>query len=269
VTTTRASSSVQVLTVRPGGNVEVPDDVATEEPMEIRIAGPDEKSKPVAITMRTPGHDFELAAGFLLTEGVVGAGDIGNVDHFEQEQNIVTVRTTRSIEVTPRSFLSNSSCGVCGKASLDEVEIRCPVVRTSLTLAGSLIPQLPDRLRAGQQVFDRTGGLHAAGLFDDAGDLLCLREDVGRHNAVDKIVGHAALSAGLPLNDRVLMVSGRVSFEIVQKAAMAGIPVLCAVSAPSSLAIEAGQRLGVTIAGFVRGGSYNLYSHRERIDLSA
>jgi FdhD protein len=266
---TNASSPVRVVTVRPEGRSEVADDVATEEPMEIRIAGPGDEPARVAITMRTPGDDFELAAGFLVTEGVVGASDIAGVDYFQQEQNIVTVRTRRAIEVSSRAFLSNSSCGVCGKGSLDEVEIRCPVVTTALMVPGSLIPQLPDRLRAGQRVFDRTGGLHAAGLFDPAGDLLCLREDIGRHNAVDKIVGNATLSGGLPLSDNVLMVSGRVSFEIVQKAAMAGIPVLCAVSAPSSLAIEAGDRLGVTIAGFVRGGSYNLYSHPERIDLSA
>jgi FdhD protein len=271
--TRRATAPVRMVAVRPDHHLEMPDELATEEPMEIRVAGPGQEAGPVAVTMRTPGHDFELAAGFLFTEGVVGADDIAEVRYCQlapdesQELNVVTVRTRRDVEVAARSFLSNSSCGVCGKASLDEIEVRCPVVPKGFTFPGSLVPRLPDRLRAAQRVFDRTGGLHAAGLFDAAGDLVCLREDVGRHNAVDKIVGHALLDRKLPLADHVLMVSGRVSFEIVQKAAVAGIPVIAAVSAPSSLAVEAAERLGVTLAGFVRGGTYNLYSHAERVDL--
>lgn len=165
--------------------------------------------------------------------------------------------------------MATSACGVCGKSSIDAVELSCPVVAPGPTIAASLITHLPDRLRAGQRVFESTGGLHAAGLFDGAGELSCLREDVGRHNAVDKVVGNRVLTGGLPPapGGAILMVSGRVSFEIVQKAAMAGVGVLAAVSAPSSLAVTAADRLGLTIAGFVRGGRYNVYTHPERIDL--
>jgi FdhD protein len=254
----------------------VPESVATEEPLEIRVAGPGQEATPAVVTMRTPGHDFELAAGFLVTEGLSATDEVAAVaycDAAEPEHrfNTVTVSLRRPWDPasTRRDFMATSACGVCGKSSIDAVELSCPILAPGPALAASLITRLPDRLRAGQRVFESTGGLHAAGLFDAEGELTCLREDVGRHNAVDKVVGHLVL-ARRPLDPAagaVLMVSGRLSFEIVQKAAMAGIAVLAAVSAPSSLAVSAAERLGLTIAGFVRGGRYNVYTHPERIDL--
>jgi FdhD protein len=226
--------------------------------------------------MRTPGHDFELAAGFLLTEGLIaGPDEVAAVKYCdappgeEQQFNIVTVELARPYQPDgwSRGFAVNSSCGVCGKLALDQIEIRCPPVTSPLVVPASLIPTLAGRLGGGQRVFAQTGGLHAAALFRPDGNLEALREDVGRHNAVDKIVGHAVLQHRLPLDRRLLMVSGRLSFEIVQKAAVAGIPIVAAVSAPSSLAVDAAARLGVTLAGFVRGGAFNLYSRPERIDL--
>ncbi len=272
------TTSVRVIRVRADHHLEMPDQVATEEPMEIRAAGPGQRPAPVAVTMRTPGHDFDLAVGFLLTEDLIRArGDVAAVkycdlpDDVEQRFNTVTVELTRPLaERAARSFSVNASCGVCGKATIDEVTRACPAVAAARPdapgLAASVVAGLPDRLRAHQKLFDRTGGLHAAALFD--GDLTAVREDVGRHNAVDKLVGHALLNGRLPLTGQVLVVSGRVSFEIVQKAAMAGLGVIVAVSAPTSLAVDAGQRLGVTVAGFVRGDRFNIYSHPERIDLT-
>jgi FdhD protein len=272
----RTVTPVQVVAVRSGHHLRIPDRLATEEPMEIRAAGPGQAPEAVAVTMRTPGHDFELAVGFLLTEGLItGSGDVAAVRYCElpagEEQlfNIVTVTLTRAYEAGSylRTFRAGSSCGTCGKASLDQIEVFCVPVGGGLRVAASLLPTLPDRLLEAQRLFAQTGGLHAAGVFDADGGLECLREDVGRHNAVDKVVGHALLGQRLPLASRILMVSGRVSFEIVQKAAVAGIPMIAAVSAPTSLAVEAAQRLGVTVAGFVRGGTYNIYSHPERVDL--
>jgi FdhD protein len=249
------------------------DALATEEPMEIRVDAPGMPQRQVAVTMRTPGNDFELAAGFLHTEGIVaGTGDVTTVRYCsvpreEQQYNVVTVDLTRpyDADLLQRNFYTTSSCGVCGKASLDSISVRCAPVAEGPEVAEAVVVALPDRLRAAQRVFDRTGGLHAAGLFDPAGELLELREDVGRHNAVDKLVGRALLAGELPLSDRVLMVSGRLSFEIVQKAAVAGIPVVCAVSAPSSLAVDAGRRFGMTLVGFLRGSRFNIYTHAERI----
>ncbi len=271
------TTDVQVVAVRPEHHLVKPDRLATEEPMEIRAAGPGQEPSSVAVTMRTPGHDFELAAGFLLTEGLVAGADAFATIRYcqlgpgeEQQYNIVTVRLQDEWDpaCVTRNFAATASCGICGKASLDEVEIACPPVTAGDPFPRELITELPGRLRSSQAIFDATGGLHAAGLFDRSGSLLCLREDVGRHNAVDKVVGHAALAGMLPLSGQVLLVSGRVSFEIVQKAALAGVPVVGAVSAPSSLAVAAGERLGVTVIGFVRGGSFNIYSHPERILLS-
>jgi len=277
VTTVRRSvTPVTVVAVRPDRHLEIPDWLATEEPMEIRASGPGQTPQAVAVTMRTPGHDFELAVGFLRTEGLIdGPADVAAVkycelpDGEEQQFNVVTVELTRRYDRPDyaRAFSATSSCGTCGKATLDQVEVWCPVVSAGPRVPASLIPALPGRLREAQRVFEQTGGLHAAAVFDPDGRLVCLREDVGRHNAVDKVIGHAVLGRTVPLSAHLLMVSGRVSFEIVQKAAIGGVAVIAAVSAPSSLAVEAAERLGVTLAGFVRGGTYNLYSHPERVDL--
>jgi FdhD protein len=234
--------------------------VAVEEPLEIRLAG-----RNVAITMRTPGNDEELAAGFLCTEGILqNPSQITGIS--EPERNIVDVlladETGVDFERLERHFYVSSSCGVCGKASIGALEATgCPaLIRNLPVIPSSVIHGLPGALRSHQAVFDRTGGLHAAALFDSSGQLLNLREDVGRHNAVDKLIGAAFLADSLPLNDHILLVSGRVSFELVQKALMGGIAVLAAVGAPSSLAIEVALRFGMTLAGFVREGRYNVYS---------
>ena len=255
------------------GRKRAADALATEEPMEIRVDAPGMEQRQVAVTMRTPGNDFELAAGFLHTEGLVAAsGDVRSVRYCsvpreEQQYNVVTVDLARpyDAELLQRNFYTTSSCGICGKASLDSISVRCAPVAEGPSVSEAVVVELPGRLREAQRLFDRTGGLHAAGLFDAEGRLLELREDVGRHNAVDKLVGHALLAGALPLSDRVLMVSGRLSFEIVQKAAVAGIPVVCAVSAPSSLAVDAGRRFGMTLVGFLRGSRFNIYTGAERI----
>ena len=253
---------------------ELPDRLATEEPMEIRIQGPRGDAQPVAVTMRTPGNDFELAVGFLLTERVLdGPDEIVSVAYClegqgEQHYNVVTVRT-RSMpdpDRPRRSFAVNASCGLCGKTTLDEIAVACAPVAPGPVMPGSVLLGMPTALRDAQALFDETGGLHAAACFDSAGQLVVVREDIGRHNAVDKVVGEAALEGRLPLAQCVLLVSGRVSFEIVQKAAVAGIPIVAAVSAPSSLAIEAATRLGQTIVGFLRDDHYNVYCGADRID---
>ena len=254
---------------------EVPDKVVTEEPMEIRLHGPGQEPDALAVTMRTPGNDFELAVGFCLTEGLLRtADDLDSVAYClagegEQEYNVVTVSLRRRVvlDAPARRFVANASCGLCGKTTLDEVEQQCDPVADGPVVGRSVVASLPARLRDAQTVFEATGGLHASGLFTPEGNLVAIREDVGRHNALDKLVGSQVLARRGPLHDRILMVSGRVSFEIVQKAAVAGIPIVCAVSAPSSLAIEAAQRLGVTLVGFLRGDGFNVYAHDERIDL--
>jgi FdhD protein len=241
--------------------------------MEIRAAGPDEELQPVAVTMRTPGGDFELAVGFLFTEGLIQPGDVKRVAYCDdlpgedQRYNVVSVRLERPFdgERLQRNFYATSSCGICGKASLDDIEVRCEPVSTGPAVSSDLLASLPERLRSGQTVFDRTGGLHAAGLFTAAGELVSIREDVGRHNAVDKVIGEQLLAGHLPLAGHILQVSGRVSFEIVQKAAVAGIPIVSAVSAPTSLAVEAGERFGMTIIGFVRDGRLNVYTGSARV----
>ncbi|MBI4261038.1 MAG: formate dehydrogenase accessory sulfurtransferase FdhD [Actinobacteria bacterium] len=271
------AAPVRVVAVRGGRRSERADRLAVEEPMEIQAAGPGQDPAGEAVTMRTPGDDFELAAGFMFTEGLVRSrGEVRSVRYCdvpeeEQHRNVVTVRLFRPFDpgVLRRNFPATSSCGVCGKASLDQVELACEAPAPGPVLRRGVVEELPERMRSGQRIFDRTGGLHAAGLFDPEGRLLALREDVGRHNAVDKLVGRALLSGELPLSRRVLMVSGRLSFEIVQKAAMAGLPVVCAVSAPSTLAVDAARRLGMTVVGFLRGDRFNVYSGPERIDLDA
>jgi FdhD protein len=270
----RTVTNRRVVAVREDGRtIELPDRLVTEEPLEIRVGGPGQEPQSVTVTMRTPGHDFELAVGFLLSEGVIrGHEDVHQVkycelpDGAEQQYNVVTVRVRRPVEVRPRLTTTTASCGICGTAQLDDLQARCPVVPPG----GRQVPvqvllSLPERLRAAQAVFDKTGGLHAAGVFDFEGGLVAAREDVGRHNALDKVVGFALFEHMLPLSEHVLAVSGRVSFELVQKAAVAGIPVLAAVSAPSSLAVQTAERLGVCVAGFVRPPTANVYAHPERV----
>lgn len=268
---------MRVCAVDGGTARERPDKVVTEEPMEIRVHGPGQEPEALAVTMRTPGSDFELAVGFCVTEGVLRSpAELDTVAYClagqgEQAYNIVTVRLRHPVDTAghQRAFVANASCGLCGKTTLDDVEQRCAPVAEGPVVARSLIASLPERLRAAQDVFDRTGGLHAAARFDADGELVVAREDVGRHNALDKLVGHALLGDQLPLSTDVLMVSGRVSFEIVQKAAMAGIPVIAAVSAPSSLAIDAARRFGQTLVGFVRDERANVYTHPGRIAFDA
>jgi len=269
----RNVTPTRVIAVHDGVRSERPDTLATEEPMEIRVGGPGEEAVQVAVTMRTPGADYELAVGFLFTEGLIAPGDVSRVAYCddlggeEQRYNVVTVTLGRAFEHERlhRNFFATSSCGICGKAALDDVEVRCAPVAPGPQVPASVLVALPDLLRGKQRVFDRTGGLHAAGLFTPGGELVSLREDVGRHNAVDKVIGEQVLGGRVPLPGHVLQVSGRASFEIVQKAAVAGIPIVAAVSAPSSLAVEAGKRFGMTIVGFVRDGRLNVYTHPERV----
>jgi FdhD protein len=263
------------VTVWRAGVAETRDDrLAGEEPMAIRACGPGQDLIDIAVTMRTPGHEAELAAGFLLTEGLIdGPRDIVAIDvadpgtHARPDDDVV-VRLARALDpsgIASRNFVATASCGICGKASLDQVEVRCAPIPDGPIVAPETLLELPARLREGQAVFGATGGLHAAGLFAPDGTLVALREDIGRHNALDKLVGSRLLAGELPLNDRVLLVSGRASFELVQKAAVAGIPLLAAISAPSDLAVEAAERLGVTLVGFLRGDGFNVYARPERI----
>ncbi len=249
------------------------DALAVEEPLEIRlgfVAEGRRAARSLSVTMRTPGHDRELAAGFLLTEGVVAdAADIDDVDH--DTPNVVRVDLRPQVRVDmnrlERHFYTASSCGVCGKTSIAAVQV-CQRQRLDPDrprLGRDVVCSLPEKLRAAQEVFDRTGGLHAAALFDAAGRLLTLREDVGRHNAVDKVIGAELLAGRLPLAERVLLVSGRASFELVQKALLAGVPVLAAVGAPSSLAVDLARDRGMTLLGFVRDGRFNIYSGAGRV----
>lgn len=269
----RNVSPVRITAVNGGRRTERADTLATEEPLEIRVQGADGVTHQVAVTMRTPGGDYELAAGFLVTEGLVRPGDVrrvaycDDVEDADQRYNVVSV--TLGVDFDPgklrRNFYATSSCGVCGKAALDDIEVRCAPVAEGTSVTLDVLMTLPTLLRESQQVFDRTGGLHAAGLFTAAGIPVSIREDVGRHNAVDKVLGEHVLAGSLPLAGHVLQVSGRLSFEIVQKAAVAGIPILSAVSAPSSLAVEAAGRFGMTLVGFVRDDRCNIYTRPDRI----
>jgi FdhD protein len=245
------------VTRHPGGAAE-PDLVAAEEPLEIRIGG-----EPVAVTMRTPGHDEELALGFCLTEGIPATGASPSSD---LAANVVEVEAGEFDRGrVQRSFYTSSSCGVCGKGALESVAVAAPRVGSRTTVPASLVAALPGRLHESQQAFGLTGGLHATGVFDAAGELLCVTEDVGRHNAMDKAIGWAFLAGELPLSDRILVLSGRLSFELVQKAAVAGVPVLAGVGAPSSLAVELAADRCVTLCGFVRDGHLTVYSEPWRI----
>ena len=249
-------SRVRVTRV-PGG--EDGDVVAVEEPLEIRIGG-----VPVAVTMRTPGHDEELALGFCLSEGL---SPLGARVPDDLAVNAIEVEAPEAdVGGLQRNFYTSSSCGVCGKGALEAVAVEAARVESDLTVPASLVASLPERLRAGQAAFEATGGLHATGLFSSEGELLCVREDVGRHNALDKVIGRAFLDGRLPLSAGILCVSGRLSFELVQKAAVAGCPLLVAVGAPSSLAVELAADRGITLCGFVRGGSLNIYTEPWRIE---
>jgi FdhD protein len=251
------------------------DFLAAEEPLEIRVGG-----TPLVITMRTPGHDFDLAAGFLVSEGVISRGDqfaavrycAGATADGENTYNVLDVTLAPGVPAPDpsleRNFYTTSSCGLCGKASIDAVRTLSSysVANDQLSIDAALLASFPDLLRAGQDVFDKTGGLHAAALFNGTtGELLALREDVGRHNAVDKVIGWATKEGLLPLAGMVLMVSGRASFELAQKASMAGIPILAAVSAPSSLAVELASSIGMTVIGFLRGRSMVVYAGEQRV----
>jgi FdhD protein len=251
-----SAAQVEVLKLPEGAAG--PDQVAVEEPLEIRIAG-----RPVAVTMRTPGHDEELALGFCLSEGLepVAAALPDDLAANTVEVDAPAFDPAR----LQRSFYTTSSCGVCGKGALEAVAVEAPRVESALAVAADLLADLPERLRAAQPAFAATGGLHATGLFDRDGRLLCLREDVGRHNAMDKVVGRAFLDGLLPLSDAILCVSGRLSFELVQKAAVAGCPLLVAVGAPSSLAVELAADRGLTLCGFARGGRLNVYTEPWRV----
>jgi FdhD protein len=274
----RGSKTKTRVRVVEDGRVRVrPDALATEEPMEIRLLAGQTKQT-VAVTMRTPGADFELAAGFLYGEGIIDSPeDVLKISYCvdsdldaEQRYNIVNVelRGGREFDLRPleRHFYTTSACGVCGKASLEQLELRgCHPMPAGPEVSAETISTLPKKLRDEQELFDATGGLHAAALFDKRGNLLALREDVGRHNATDKVVGWALLEGRLPLTAHMVMVSGRSSFEILQKCLTAGVPFVCAVSAPSSLAVDVAREFGMTLVGFLREGRFNVYAGYERI----
>ena len=257
---------------------QVEDELVVEEPLEIRVG-----QQSLIVVMRTPGHDFELAAGFLYTESLItSCDDIEIIAYWDEEitekqsaglsllQNIVNVRLTEGLDLETqsgwqRNFHANASCGLCGKMTIDSVRHQVPPLNSGLHVDQAIFYKLNDRLRMAQSVFERTGGLHAAGLFDETGELLIVREDIGRHNAVDKVIGHALLADLLPLDRHILMVSGRASFEIVQKALFARIPIIAAVSAASTLAVDLAQEGNLTLIGFMRGKSMAVYSCPERI----
>ncbi|MCH8560661.1 formate dehydrogenase accessory sulfurtransferase FdhD [Nesterenkonia sp. LB17] len=265
----------RVITLRADGTRSKIDLLAVEEPLELRLAG-----ESFTVTMRTPGHDFELVAGFLVAEGIISSQDhlrslrycAGTDEQGNQTYNVIDAELDPALAPTSllrtRNVLTTSACGICGTTSIDAVEKTLPPCRTDmLRLSPSVLLELPELMRERQTLFGKTGGVHAAGLFDADGALLCLREDVGRHNAVDKVVGWALTQGRLPLSGTALQVSGRASFELVQKAALAGIEMLSAVGAPSSLAVDLAERSGVTLAGFSRGGSINLYTHSQRVEM--
>lgn len=248
-----AAEAMLAAVTRDGGV----DEVAVEEPLEIRLNG-----EPIAVTMRTPGDDFALAAGFLHGEGIIDRPPAVDLTE-DLAANTVEVTAPGASPPAARRFYTSSSCGVCGKGALEEVAVNAPRIDSELRIERALLARLPDLLR--QPAFNRSGGLHATGLFTAAGELLAVSEDVGRHNAMDKVIGRALLDDALPLTDRVLCVSGRLAFELVQKAAVAGAPVLVGVGAPTSLAVELAEDRGITLAGFARGTTVNVYTHPERV----
>ena len=266
-----------VTVVRKDGSfASKPDVLVTEEPLEIRAESPTQQVQPIAVTMRTPGHDFELAVGFLFTEGIIKqSDDVRTVrycqlpDSAEQQFNVVTVSLTSQFDeaLSRRGMVTSASCGICGTTSIEQLSQMTSRVDllTGPVMTAQMLTSLPDIIRKAQPTFDRTGGLHAAGLVDASGEAYCVREDIGRHNAVDKVIGKAVLDGKVPISNHALVVSGRLSFEIIQKAAMAGIAFIAAVGAPSSLSVETAEDLGITIVGFVRDGTANIYTHAHRI----
>ncbi|MBL6448016.1 formate dehydrogenase accessory sulfurtransferase FdhD [Fulvivirga sp. 29W222] len=256
-----------------------PDLIAVEEPLEIRIgfgAEQQREQRSISVTMRTPGHDFELALGFLFTENIILSYDeVVSIRYCQgtgkqaEKENVVRVELSPSVQIDfkkiERHFYTSSSCGVCSKTSIDAVKTGCPVISSALKIDENVIHQAPDILRAEQRVFEYTGGLHAAGLFNKQGELMIMREDVGRHNALDKLVGTALVKQMIPLSDYFVLVSGRASFELVQKSLMAGVPLMAAVGAPSSLAVALATDFNMTLLGFVRNQSFNVYCGRERL----
>lgn len=251
-----------------GGAASLTDEVVVEEPLEIRIG-----NRPFVVTMRTPGNDEELAAGFMTSEGFTHSKndfkEISRCKLSPSPENTIRLRFRKHIDLekiqSSRYGAISASCGVCGKTSIETIRNTYPSIDSALTIDRTILLSLPDKLRENQIVFERTGGLHSSGLFDDTGELICLREDVGRHNALDKAIGFALLNGVWPLDKHILVVSGRVSFEIIQKAVAARIPIIAAVSAPSSLAISVARECGVTLIGFLRDPTMNVYSHPHRI----
>lgn len=274
----KRAARVRITTVDGGAVRLLRDRIVAEEPLEIRAAGPGQDPVSVAVTMRTPGNDMELAAGFLFTEGLIASREeietmryCGLEEPEEQRYNIVTVHLRRPFDpgVFQRNFYATSSCGVCGKASIDQIEVMSAPLLPGPLVGRSALQRLPGALRAAQDVFEETGGLHATALFASDGELVAVREDVGRHNAMDKLIGQELLAGRVPVGEVLVLVSGRASFELVQKAAVAGIPILCAVGAPSTLAVDAARRLGMTLVGFLRGDRFNVYTRPERIEIEA
>lgn len=275
-----SEKEITITQMEKSGSTQSNDFVAVEEPMEIRIVfGPPERrrSKSLSITMRTPGHDFELATGFLFTEGIIRSPhQIQHIDYCgptvagQEKPNLVCVDLDDHLEIDlqklQRHFYTTSSCGICGKASLEALNQQhlAPIVSTR-QFSREAVFGLPAKLRQKQVLFTSTGGIHAAGLFDSAGQLICIREDVGRHNALDKLIGHVLMNDVLQREDSVLVVSGRASFELLQKALTASIPIFVAVGAPSSLAVELAEQFGITLIGFTSGNRFNVYSHLTRI----
>ena len=272
----RGVAERRLLKVGAGGEARrTRDRLAVEEPLELRVAG-----RPVGVTMRTPGNDFELAIGYCISERLVAGHDDIEAVRFcapegqTQEYNVLTVDLRPGVPVPDPSLdrlaVTSSSCGVCGKASIEAVTVACPTLAgDDLAVPAEVLAAIPQRVRDAQRVFEQTGGLHAAAVCDADGELRCVREDVGRHNAVDKVIGWAATERRLPLAGTVLFVSGRCSFEVVQKAAVAGVPLVAAVSAPTSLAVELAEQVGMTLVGFLRGDTMNVYTHPHRVTLPA
>lgn len=271
--------STKVIRKR-GNEIGSKDDLlAVEEPLEIRIVYGTEnerKEDALAVTMRTPGHDFELALGFLFTEGIISSyDDVHGIKYCEQVKtsaergNVVKVslHTTTKFDSSKlnRNFYTTSSCGVCGKGSIESLQVQCATIKSNLSITEDHLKTAPEKMRTQQDVFEHTGGLHAAALFNGKGELIRLREDIGRHNALDKLIGASLSNGEVPLSNNFVVVSGRIGFELVQKSITAGIPVLGAVGAPSSLAIELAREFGLTVAGFVKNGNYNIYNAEERI----